>query len=90
MESVLKPSSACDPASSEVRFLEYRLDVISRWPASARKRATAEAISRRLAAIGRASLCRQDVDNLLAASCRLLDNLFLDDSVDVPVSKRCA
>jgi hypothetical protein len=90
MESVLKPSSDCDPASSEVRFLEYRLDVIGRWPASARKRATAEAISRRLAAIGRASLCRQDVDDLLAASCRLLDNLFLDDSAEVPFSKRFA
>jgi len=74
----------------EVRFLEYRLDVISRWPASARKRATAEAISRRLAAIGRACLCRQDVDNLLAASCRLLDDVFSDNSAGVPVSKRCA
>ncbi|HUJ48765.1 MAG TPA: hypothetical protein VLW25_01150 [Bryobacteraceae bacterium] len=84
MEYVLKPGSASDPASSEVRFLEYRLDVISRWPTSARKRATAEAISRRLAAIGRASLSRQDVDNLLAASCRLLDDVFLDNSAGVP------
>ncbi|HKS96037.1 MAG TPA: hypothetical protein VJV74_07870 [Terriglobia bacterium] len=76
--------AALHPAASDIRFLEYRLDVISRWPASARKCATAEAISRRLAAIGRASLCRQDVDNLMAASCRLLDNLFSDNSAADP------
>ena len=84
----MEHASVCYPAESEIRFLEYRLDVISRWPASGRKRATAEAISRRLASIGRASLGRQDVDNLLAASCRLLDDLFSENSV--PASKLCA
>ncbi|HTS50441.1 MAG TPA: hypothetical protein VMH05_20995 [Bryobacteraceae bacterium] len=84
----MEHASVSDPADSEIRFLEYRLDVISRWPASGRKRATAEAISRRLASIGRASLCRKDVDNLLAASCRLLDNLFLENSE--PSAKLCA
>jgi len=88
MYTVMEHASVCDPAESEIRFLEYRLDVISRWPASGRKRATAEAISRRLASIGRASLCRHNVDNLLAASCRLLDELFSENSA--PASKLCA
>ena len=71
-------------AESDVRFLEYRLDVISQWPESARKRATAEAISRRLASIGRASLCRPDVRDLLSLSCRLLDNIFSATREDMP------
>lgn len=79
--------AVCHPHESELRFLEYRLDVISGWPASPRKRATAEAISRRLASIGRASLHRKDVDNLLAASCRLLDSLFADEPAAIPTAK---
>lgn len=40
-------------AESEIRFLNYRLDVISRWPSSERKQVTAEAISGRMTAIAR-------------------------------------
>ena len=72
------------PAESEIRFLEYRLNVIVDWPASPRKRAVAEAISRRLAAIGRASLSRPDIEHLLADSCRLLDSLFATNAADTP------
>ena len=89
MQHVEQPS-ICHPHEDELRFLEYRLEVISGWPASPRKRATAEAISRRLASIGRASLHRTDVDNLLAASCRLLDSLFADEPAARPSSRRCA
>jgi hypothetical protein len=64
------------PAESDIRFLEYRLDVISCWPASPRKQAAAEAISRRLASIARSTLCRPEIDGLLATSCRLLDGVF--------------
>jgi hypothetical protein len=75
---------------SDVRFLEYRLDVVSQWPASPRKGATAEAISRRLAAIGRATLGRPDVDGLLLTSCRLLDNVFLEDVGEEPTAPKAA
>jgi hypothetical protein len=60
----------------EIRFLEYRLDVIDSWPDSPRKQAVAEAISRRLASIARAALLRQELHGLLYASCRLLDRVF--------------
>jgi hypothetical protein len=66
------------PAESDVRFLEYRLDVISRWPPSGRKQAAAEAISRRLTAIARSTLARPGVDDLMALSCRLLDDVFAE------------
>jgi len=61
---------------SDIRFLENRLDVISNWPPSPRKHAVAEAISRRLAAIAKSTLARPGVEHLLAASCRLLDEVF--------------
>ena len=64
------------PAESDIRFLEYRLEVISGWPESPRKQATAEAISRRLAAIARSVVARPEVEDLLALSCRLLDDIF--------------
>ena len=64
------------PAESEIRFLDYRLDVIHRWPPSERKRATAEAISRRITAIARSSLTQPQIDHLMDPSCRLLENLF--------------
>ena len=64
------------PAESEIRFLDYRLDVISRWPASERKRATAEAISRRITSIARSTLVQPQIDHLMDSSCRLLDSLF--------------
>jgi hypothetical protein len=64
------------PAESEIRFLDYRLDVISRWPPSERKRATAEGISRRITSIARLSLAQPQIDHLLESSCRLLENLF--------------
>lgn len=43
---------------SEVRFLQYRLEVVESWPDSGRKRASIEAILLRLTALG--------VDRLLA------------------------
>jgi len=63
---------------SDIRFLENRLDVISHWPASERKHAVAEGISRRLTAIAKSSLARPGVEHLMAASCRLLDEVFAD------------
>jgi len=59
-----------------VRFLGYRLEVVSRWPASPRKTATAEAISQRLTSIARGALNRPDILDLLNLSCQLLDNFF--------------
>lgn len=38
-------------AQSEVRFLEYRLEVIAAWPESGRKRILMEAIALRLSAL---------------------------------------
>lgn len=61
---------------ADIRFLENRLDVISHWPASGRKHAVAEAISRRLTAIAQSSLARPGVEHVMAASCRLLDEVF--------------
>lgn len=61
------------PAESEIRFLDYRLDVISRWPPSERKRVTAEAISRRITSIARSSLAQPQIDHLMDSSCQ---NLF--------------
>jgi hypothetical protein len=68
------------PAQSEIRFLEYRLEVIKAWPASARKLATGEAITRRLLAIARLALARPGVDDLLASTCRLLEAHFSSDA----------
>jgi hypothetical protein len=64
------------PAESEIRFLEYRLDVISRWPPSERKRVTAEGISRRITSIARSSLAQPQIDHLMDSSCQLLEILF--------------
>jgi hypothetical protein len=64
------------PAESELRFLDYRLDVIGHWPPSERKRVTAEAISRRITAIARSSLVQPQIDHLMESSCKLLENLF--------------
>jgi len=66
----------CPPAEADVRFLGYRLEVISRWPSSPRKTATAEAISQRLTAIARCALTRPDIIDLLQLSCQLLDHSF--------------
>jgi hypothetical protein len=74
----------------DVRFLEYRLDVIAHWPESPRKRASREAISRRLTSIARGTLAGRDVDALLAASCRLLDTVFSAGPKDPPASRRAA
>jgi hypothetical protein len=80
-----------NPAEIDVRFLGYRLDVISRWPSSARKLASARAISRRLTAIARSALVRPDIEDLLHLSCRLLDDVFTagesaEASSAIPVS----
>jgi hypothetical protein len=64
------------PARSEILFLEYRLEIVSRWPSSPRKKATSEAISRRLASIARATLARPEAHDLMDSSCRLLDCVF--------------
>ena len=37
---------------SEIRFLEYRLEVVESWPDSGRKRASIEAILLRLSTLG--------------------------------------
>jgi hypothetical protein len=63
-------------AESDIRFLQYRLEVISRWPASPRKHVTSEAISRRLASIARSTLARPEDRDVFAQSCRLLDDVF--------------
>jgi len=68
------------PAQSEIRFLEYRLEVIKEWPASARKLAVGEAITRRLLAIARLALARPGVDDVLASTCRLLEAHFSPDA----------
>jgi len=69
------------PAESDVRFLGYRLEVVSHWPPSQRKVAAAAAISQRLAAIARCALVRPDIEDLLHLSCRLLDDLFEEQGV---------
>jgi hypothetical protein len=63
-------------ARSEILFLEYRLQVVAHWPSSPRKKATSEAISRRLTAIARSTLARPDAHDLLDSTCRLLDCVF--------------
>lgn len=64
------------PAEADVRFLGYRLEVISHWVPSPRKVAAAEAISQRLASIARHALVRPDIADLLHLSCQLLDDFF--------------
>jgi hypothetical protein len=64
------------PAEEDVRFLGYRLEVISHWAPSPRKIATAKAISRRLTSIARCALVRPDIADLLHLSCQLLDDFF--------------
>jgi hypothetical protein len=68
------------PAETDVRFLGYRLNVISGWPPSPRKVAAAEAISQRLTTIARSALVRPDIADLLQLSCRLLDDFFAADN----------
>jgi hypothetical protein len=70
------PQSYTSPAEADVRFLGYRLEVISRWPPSPRKVAAAEAISQRLTSIARCTLARPEITDLLHLSCQLLDNFF--------------
>lgn len=69
-------SISTPPERSEIRFLEYRLEVVSQWPPSPRKSATSEAIARRLTSLARSTLARPGVDDLLDTSCRLLDHAF--------------
>lgn len=68
------------PSESELRFLEYRWEVVQNWPPSARKAATCQAITRRLTSIGRSALTRPGVEHLLTSTCRLLESLFAADS----------
>ena len=72
-----------NPAEADVRFQGYRLEVISQWPPSPHKVAVAEAISQRLATIGRGALVRPDITDLLHMSCQLLDNFFAADAVEL-------
>jgi len=76
MSVFMTPTTVETPAESEIRFLDYRLDVISHWPPSERKRVTAEAISRRVTSIARSSLVQPQIDHLMDSSCQLLENLF--------------
>jgi hypothetical protein len=64
------------PARSEILFLEYRLEIVSHWPPSPRKKATSEAISRRLASIARSTLARPEAHDVLDSSCQLLECVF--------------
>ncbi len=75
----ISPTMTKSLAESDIRFLEYRLDVIGNWLPSPRKQAATEAISRRLASIARSALARPGVDDLLALSCRLLDDVFVTE-----------
>jgi|HubBroStandDraft_2_1064218.scaffolds.fasta_scaffold101744_2 hypothetical protein len=75
-ESVMPTLLPTVPARSEILFLEYRLEIVSHWPSSPRKKATSEAISRRLASIARAMLARPETHDLMDSSCRLLDTVF--------------
>jgi hypothetical protein len=76
----MQNESVDTPAEADVRFLGYRLEVISHWPPSPRKEATAEAISQRLASIARCALVRPDIADLLHLSCQLLDDFFAADA----------
>ena len=76
MKSVMVPLLPNIPARSEILFLEYRLEVVRHWPASPRKKATAEAISRRLTSIARSTLGRPETIDVMDSSCRLLDCVF--------------
>ena len=67
------------PAEVDVRFLSYRLEIISRWDPSPRKIAAAEAISQRLTSIARCALVRPDIADLLHLSCQLLSDFFTTD-----------
>lgn len=64
------------PAEADVRFLGYRLEVISHWAPSQHKVAVAEAISQRLTSIARQALVRPENADLLHFSCQLLDDFF--------------
>lgn len=70
------PLSPATPARSDILFLEYRLEVVNQWPTSPRKKAVAEAISRRLTALARGTLDRPEIVDVLNSSCRVLDSLF--------------
>lgn len=76
------------PAESDVRFLGYRLEVVSHWPPSRRKVAAAAAISQRLASIARSAMMRPDIEDLLHLSCRLLDDVFIGEGVAAPQHDR--
>jgi hypothetical protein len=61
---------------SEIRFLEYRLEVIRCWSPSPKKHAAAEAVFHRLTAIARSAGAQPRVDDLLGLSCLLMDDVF--------------
>lgn len=71
------PTSTPDMlAEADVRFLQYRLEVIGHWPASTRKTVMTEAISRRLTSIARYTYPASAHRDLHALSCQLLDDIF--------------
>lgn len=73
----MSQAKTAEGIEAEIRFLEYRLRVISEWPQSPRRRITLEAVSRRLASIARSSLHRAPThDDLLNLTCHLLDGVF--------------
>jgi hypothetical protein len=72
------------PAESEVRFLEYRLEVISGWPNSARRDAVRESILLRLMSLARSTTPAPETAEILASSYRLLDGACSMQQIEVP------
>jgi len=79
---VTSPALSPTPTQSDIRFLEYRLEVVKEWPESERKVATGAAITCRLLAIAHYAATRPGVDDLLASTCRLLEAHFSADTSD--------
>lgn len=80
----MRSSTLESPAEADVRFLRYRLELISYWAPSPRKDAAAEAIAQRLASIARCALARPDSADLLPLSCRPLEDSFAVDDGTAP------
>src|ERR1700678_2526856 len=76
----MRNDTNASPAEADVRFLGYRLQVISRWPPSPRKAAASQAISQRLTTIARCALVWPDSSDLLNLSCQLLDDFFVAEN----------
>ena len=69
-------TSTLAAAQSEIRFLGYRLQVVSQWPASNRKRAVLDGITRRLTSIAQTAMLRTEIKDLMRMSCKMMDDIF--------------